>query len=638
MTRYARLLPLAGARNLLPFMLLSVGAATLGPLSTVPLGLLISHGGAAPLITLLLVLLAQELCTALREPAGTAAARRIDGVLRTRVRAAASNLPLALLETPATQADLRLALHGHRGRTPGTAAVAAAGEAGRLASALLGASILALHVWWPAVLALSLSLLQNHRIATMLVGPGGADTLADSPDQARRRRRADYLAEVAGGPAAAKELRVFSLQPFFIDRYVAAMRAFLTPQSRGRRAVVRGYGTVLSLQLLSAAGTFAILAWHTGTGLLGPGELAQCVLAALLVFAYGAGSHQMFEIAHAREPHHATQRLLTPPLSTPAPTTATRPAKNGDTLASGGVSSARPVEDEDAPTPKDVSFADPAENVDAPAPGSASLAHLATDEEAPAPTRASFARDGSVLALEGVTFAYPGAETPLLHDLDLHIRPGERLAVVGRNGAGKTTLAKLLTGLYTPTTGLATTPTTAAAVFQDFVRYPLPLRDNIRLGDPTFAGTDADVLSALESADALDLLDVLPAGLDTPLSRAFTGGRDLSGGQWQKVALARAMYALHPRGRQVLIVDEPTAHLDARAEREVFERLLERARGRTLVLISHRFATVRRADRIIVLDQGVIAEEGSHTELLATNGHYAHWYHLQADLITRDAQ
>ncbi|MEV5891498.1 ATP-binding cassette domain-containing protein [Nonomuraea fuscirosea] len=631
--KYAALLRLAGARRLLPFMLLSAGAATLGPLSTVPLGLLVSHGGAAPLVTLLLVLLAQELCTALREPAGTAAARRIDGVLRGRVRTAAATLPLALLEAPATQADLRPALHGHRGRTPGTAAVAAAGEASRLTSALLGAAILAPHVWWAALLALTLSLIQNRRITTMLVGPGGADTLADSPDQARRRRRADYLAEVAGGPAAAKELRVFSLQPFFIGRYTTAMRAFLAPQSRGRRAVVRGYGTVLALQLLSAIGTFAILAWHTGTGRLGPADLARCVLAALLVFAYGAGSHHMFELAHAQEPHHATLRLLTPARhpSIPDHTTIARPKNARSPLA-----------------PEDVSSACSAEVGDASAPGGASLARLVTDEDALAPARASFARDGSVLALDGVTFTYPGATTPLFRDLHLHVHPGERLAVVGRNGAGKTTLAKLLTGLYTPTvgaatvgtgtgtTGVATTSATAAAVFQDFIRYPLSLRDNVRLGDPAFDGTDADVLSALESADALDLLDLLPDGLDTPLSRAFTGGRDLSGGQWQKVALARAMYALHPHGRQVLIVDEPTAHLDARAEREIFERLLRRTHGRTLVLISHRFATVRRADRIIVLDGGAIAEEGDHAELLAANGHYAHWYHLQANLITQD--
>nr|WP_240972344.1 ATP-binding cassette domain-containing protein [Nonomuraea sp. FMUSA5-5] len=248
----------------------------------------------------------------------------------------------------------------------------------------------------------------------------------------------------------------------------------------------------------------------------------------------------------------------------------------------------------------------------------------------PAP---ALARTGG-FALTGVTFTYPHAPAPVLEHLGLQVRPGERLAVVGRNGAGKTTLAKLLTGLYTPTYGSATT-SPAAVVFQDFVRYPLPLRDNVRLGDPAFAGTDADVLAALTAVDALDLLHTLPAGLDTPLSRAFTGGRDLSGGQWQKVALARAVYAMNAGRDRALIVDEPTAHLDARAEREVFERLLHHTRGRTLVLISHRFATVRRADRIVVLDGGAVAEQGGHAELVAAGGHYAHWYRLQADLITR---
>jgi ABC-type multidrug transport system fused ATPase/permease subunit len=557
------LLPLAGVRRVVPFAVLAAGAAVLGPLSTVPLGLLTSGGGLAPLAGLLGVLLAQELCTALREPAGAAVARRIDGVLRERVRAATVAMPLERLESPQVQADARLALHGHRGRTAGSAAVAAAGELGRLASAALGAVVLSVHVWWLGGAALVLALAQNRRIEAMLVGPGGVESLADSPDQARRRRRADYLAGVAGGPGgAAKEIRVFGLESFFVGRYVAAMRAYLAPQARGRRAVVRGYGWVLGTQAVAACGTFAVLGRQAGEGWLEAGALAQCVVAALLVSAYGAGGHQMFDIAHGAEPFRAVTRLLDP---VPAPP----PPEHGG------------------------------------------------------------------IELTGVTFAYPHAAGPVLDGLDLRVRPGERLAIVGRNGAGKTTLAKLLTGLYTPRLGTATTGP-AAVVFQDFVRYPLPLRDNIRLGDPAFEGTDADVLAALEAVDALDLLDVLPDGLGTPLSRAFTGGRDLSGGQWQKVALARAVYAMNAGRHRALIVDEPTAHLDARAEREVFERLLDGTRGRALVLISHRFATVRRADRIVVLEGGAIIEQGSHIELMSAGGHYARWYRLQADLIARD--
>ncbi|MBB6552458.1 ATP-binding cassette domain-containing protein [Nonomuraea rubra] len=561
-----RLLPLAGARRVAPFAVLVTGAAVLGPLGTVPLGLLASGGGlVAPAALLLAALLAQELCTALREPAGAAVARGIDGVLRARVRAATVAMPLERLESPLVQADVRLALHGHRGRTAGAAAVAAAGEAGRLASAVLGAAVLSAHVWWLGGAALVLALAQNRRIETMLVGPGGVESLADSAGQARRRRRADYLAGVAGGPGGvAKEIRVFGLESFFVARYVAAMRAYLAPQARGRRAVVRGYGWVLGVQAAAACGTFAVLGRQAGAGWLEAGALAQCVVAALLVFAYGAGGHQMFDVAYGTEPFRAVTRLLAP---VPAPP----PAGHGG------------------------------------------------------------------IDLTGVTFAYPHAAAPVLDRLDLRVRPGERLAVVGRNGAGKTTLVKLLTGLYTPRLGTATT-CPAAVVFQDFVRYPLSLRDNVRLGDPSFEGTDADVLAALESAGALDLLNFLPGGLGTPLSRAFTGGRDLSGGQWQKVALARAVYAMNADPSRALIVDEPTAHLDARAEREVFERLLDGTGGRTMVLISHRFATVRRADRIVVLEGGAITEQGGHAELMAAGGRYAHWYRLQADLITRDGR
>ncbi|MEO3794559.1 ABC transporter ATP-binding protein [Nonomuraea sp. B10E15] len=566
--RLARLLPLAGSRRLLALGVLSAGAAVLGPLSTIPLGLLIDHGGAAQVIALLLVLLGQELCTALREPAGAAVARHVDGVLRARVRAAATAMPLARLEHPRVQADVRLALTGHRGRTAGTAAVALAGEASRATSALFGAVVLAVHVWWMAPVALALSIAQNRRITAMLVGPGGAESLADSPEQVMRLRRAGYLAELTGGPGAAKEIRVFGVDGFLIGRYVAAMREFLTPQARGRRAVVRGYAAVLGLQLAGAAATFGTLAWLTAAGALGAAALAQSVLAALLVFAYGAGGHQMFEIAHGSKPYEATLRLLHPPLSaTPA-------------------------------------IAGPAD------------------------------RDGEGPGLVRVTFAYPGRAEPVLKELDLRVRPGERLAVVGLNGAGKTTLVKLLTGLYTPQSGTVSAAGDAAVVFQDFARHPLPLRDNVRLGAPAYAGTDADVLAALAAVDALDLLEVLPGGLDTPLSRSFTGGRDLSGGQWQKVALARAVYALDA-GRRILIVDEPTAHLDARAEQEVFERLLDRTRGRTLVLISHRFATVRRADRIVVLDGGAVAEQGGHAELLALGGRYARWHRLQTALIAQ---
>jgi ATP-binding cassette subfamily B protein len=233
------------------------------------------------------------------------------------------------------------------------------------------------------------------------------------------------------------------------------------------------------------------------------------------------------------------------------------------------------------------------------------------------------------LDLVDVGFAY--ADGPLvLDELDLRIAPGEVVAVVGPNGAGKTTLMKLLAGLVAPTAGRAAVlPRSAVAVlFQDFVRYPLPLRENVALSAP---GPDdrAGVVRALELAGADDLVTSLPAGLDTPLSAAFEGGVDLSGGQWQKVALARVIYGVQ-HGRRLLIMDEPTAHLDAGQEAEFYDRVVKTLAGTTIVLVSHRLSTVRAADRIVLLDGGRIAEQGSHAELMRLDGTYARMFRLQA--------
>jgi ATP-binding cassette, subfamily B, bacterial len=217
---------------------------------------------------------------------------------------------------------------------------------------------------------------------------------------------------------------------------------------------------------------------------------------------------------------------------------------------------------------------------------------------------------------------------------------GRSLAVVGANGAGKTTLVKLLCGLYEPTAGrievdgqdLAEIDPMAwqerlAAIFQDFSRYALTARENVTLGAPL---DDAALQRAATRAGALPVIDRLPNGWETVLSRQFTGGDDLSGGQWQRVALVRALYAVE-RGARVLVLDEPAANLDVRAEAELYDRFLDLTAGLTTIVISHRFSTVRRADRIVVLDGGRIAESGSHDELLALGGRYAHMFRLQAD-------
>jgi len=240
----------------------------------------------------------------------------------------------------------------------------------------------------------------------------------------------------------------------------------------------------------------------------------------------------------------------------------------------------------------------------------------------------------SELRLRDVSFSYGSSAQPVLDGLDLTIPAGSSLAIVGVNGAGKTTLVKLLCRLYDPTSGaievdgtdvreldLASWRQRVTAVFQDFVRYELPLRDNVA---PT-GGDDEDIEAALAAAGARGLAD-----LDTVLARGYDGGTDLSGGQWQRVALARALFAVRT-GAGVVILDEPTAQLDVRGEAEIFERILTATRECTTILISHRFSTVRHADRICVLESGRMVELGSHEELMAlADGRYRTMFELQA--------
>jgi ABC-type multidrug transport system fused ATPase/permease subunit len=241
----------------------------------------------------------------------------------------------------------------------------------------------------------------------------------------------------------------------------------------------------------------------------------------------------------------------------------------------------------------------------------------------------------SEVRFRNVTFAYPaGGESAVLHGFDLTIPAGTSIAIVGQNGAGKTTLAKLLCRLYDPQQGsievdgvdlraldLDSWRRRVTAVFQDFIRFELPLRDNVA---PQGAPDDV-IRAALRQAGAADLAD-----LDTPLAKGYEGGTDLSGGQWQRVALARALCAVE-MGAGVVLLDEPTAQLDVRGEAEIFQRILTATRGCTTILVSHRFSTVRHADRICVLDAGRVVELGSHEELMALGGRYRRMFDLQAE-------
>lgn len=248
----------------------------------------------------------------------------------------------------------------------------------------------------------------------------------------------------------------------------------------------------------------------------------------------------------------------------------------------------------------------------------------------------------SAIRFEQVSFAYPGSDRQVLDQIDLEFPAGTSTAIVGLNGAGKTTLVKLLARLYEPTGGrisvdgadlsefdVRSWQRQLAVIYQDYIRYELDAATNIGLGAPEHMDDLEAIGRACEWAGATEVIDSLPQGLRTVLSSRYAGGTDLSGGQWQRIALARALFATGA-GASVLVLDEPTAQLDVRAEVAFFDRFLELTQGLTTVVISHRFSTVRRAQRIVVLEHGRIAEQGTHDELLALGGRYAKLFELQA--------
>jgi ABC-type multidrug transport system fused ATPase/permease subunit len=394
----------------------------------------------------------------------------------------------------------------------------------------------------------------------------------NTPEVRQAQRHADYAFRLAVDPPAAKELRLFGLAPWVIDRFTDRRTFLFDLQYRATR--LREKPLLWSLLLVTAAnvGVFGALAVDAAAGRLDLGRLvvfAQVAIGTSLV-AFGGLN---WALDGAAAPVAAVLRL--------------EPA-----MAVGG-----------ALLP------------------------------ASSPPRSAAGLPSREIRFRDVTFAYPGSARPVLQGFDLTIPAGSSLAIVGQNGAGKTTLAKLLCRLYDPQGGaievdgvplrdldLPGWRARVAAVFQDFIRFELPLRDNVAP-----AGAPDDVIrAALDEAGAAGL-----AALDTPLARGYEGGTDLSGGQWQRVALARALCAVRMGGGLVLL-DEPTAQLDVRGEAEIFDRILAATRRVTTILISHRFSTVRHADRICVLEEGRVVELGTHDELMARRGRYHTMFELQA--------
>jgi ATP-binding cassette, subfamily B, bacterial len=396
----------------------------------------------------------------------------------------------------------------------------------------------------------------------------------------RLLRRMTYLVNLVTTDSYAKEVKLFGLGGYFIDRYRIIANTFYSSQ---RAQVARRYITGFAwgnLSTIATSLTYLYVALQAVAGRLTLGDLSYYTIAAQSVqgsiqgilggfsgmYEHNLYLNNLFELMDARSSMPVT---------------------------------ANPV-------------------------------------KVPQPMRGE-------IRFDNVTFAYPGAEKPALTDLSFTVKAGETLAVVGRNGAGKTTLFKLICRLYDPSEGRILIDGTdirdfepadlraqIGAMFQDYVTYQATASENIGLGNVSDIGDREAIEAAGKQAGADELIAGLPQGYDTALGKWFDSGVNLSGGEWQKVALARAFM----RDAKILLLDEPTSALDAQAEYDLFERLRSLTRGRTAVYISHRFSTVRRADRIVFLEHGTLVEEGTHEELMRLNGRYARLFRMQASAYT----
>ncbi|HTQ02691.1 MAG TPA: ABC transporter ATP-binding protein [Polyangiaceae bacterium] len=427
-------------------------------------------------------------------------------------------------------------------------------------------------------------------------------------------RRLMYLEYVLANDEHAKEVKLFGLGPLFLGRYRELAERFYREDSRlaTRRAIVTHLLSLLAT--FAFYGAYAAMAALAALGRLTLGNMTLYVLA----FRSGQQSFQsiLSGIGSIYEHNLYMSNLfeyLDKALTREAASTAEHDATHGALTATNGALTAT----------------NGAETATA-------GAH--TTNGAEASTNGASPEHG--IRLDDVSFQYPGKPDWAIRHLSLFIPRGQSVALVGPNGAGKTTLVKLVTRLYRPTEGrilldgkdLAEWDEAAllgrfGVVFQDFNRYQLKLRENVGVGSVEHLDDEPRVVRALERGGAEAVVSALASGIDTPLGRWFQDGVELSGGQWQKLALSRAFMR---EQADILVLDEPTAALDAEAEHAVFERFKTLAAGRTTLIISHRFPTVRMADRILVLEHGVLTEEGTHAELLAKEGTYAHLYRLQA--------
>jgi ATP-binding cassette subfamily B protein len=486
-----------------------------------------------------------------------------------RVIEHASRLDLSSYEDPAFYDKLE------RARVQATDRIAMIQAVGALLQQLIAAVTLSASVFWFSpwllvllVVAVTPAFLGESHFAFL----GYSQNIRQTPV----RRQLDYLRVLGASKESAKELKLFNLSSFVTGEYSRLSNQIYEQNVRLARRRLWA-GALLSLLSTSGYyGAYAYVIYRTVTGDLTWGALT--FLAGAL-----AGASNNIQTIFSTFSSIADQSLF---LTDLVEFFAVRPRL---TSKPGALPAPRPI------------------------------------------------RDG--FTFENVSFAYPGTKRLVLDRLNLRIEPGERVALIGENGQGKTTIVKLLTRLYDPTDGrilldgidlrdynIEDVQSEIGVIFQDFMRYEMTARQNIAVGRIGASDYDGSIERAARKSLADAVIARLPQGYDQLLGRRFEGGMDLSGGEWQKIALARA----YLRDAQLLILDEPTASLDARSEYEVFQRFAELTRGKMALLISHRFSTVRMADRIVVLESGRIVEQGSHSQLMALGGRYAGMFELQA--------
>jgi len=532
----------------------------------------VEHGGplGRPLVLTGTIFVLLEILPPIHQALSANLGDRTAAWLYDRLTAACARPPgIAHLEDPALSGDLTVAREFDAGMTGPPLSISMDFIAGGLVEAVGGvacAIVLAGYAWWAPVVLAGGWLATHYFLRESAVWRD-----RNTAEVRSAQRDAEYAYRLAVDPPASKELRLFGLADWTLDRFTARRTRLHDLQYAATR--LREQPVIWSLLLVVAANlvVFVSLGSAAAAGALTLGETVAYVQAAIGVSMIAFGGFS-WALDGASAPVPAVLRL--------------EPAmRDAGALASGA---------------------------------------KAAGDLAPG------------IRLRDVTFAYPHGAAVLEH-FDLTVPAGTSLAIVGQNGAGKTTIGKLLCRLYDPQSGAIEIDGTdlrdfdleswrgqVAGVFQDFIRFELSLRDNVA---PSGAPDDV-VRAALVAAGASDL-----AALDTILARGYTGGTDLSGGQWQRVALARALAAVS-LGAGLVLLDEPTAQLDVRGEAEIFDRLLAATRRCTTILISHRFSTVRHADRICVLERGRVVELGTHDELMALGGRYRTMFDLQAQRFT----